>query len=336
MQQIERPIVFIDTVCPRPYDPHTLATEGLGGTEATVVRIAEGLGEKETVWVSQHKRTHTTMSKAIYKPLKTEMLQKTFKCKAFIILRNPTVAINIKKMHPDTPVFLWLHDIVNNDIIPYINDLSTLHIGVVVVSDYHKGNFIDHARRATWVSKWPKIARIYNPIDDSLMPDNTPIDPTKLVFFSSPHKGLGYTLEAFKGLTSVAPNMKLYVANPGYLEIKTPLPMGVTNLGVLSHKEAINHVRSSLCVFYPNFVFPETFGLVFAEANAVGTPVLTHYLGAAREVLGTAEQVMDVREMPSLVEKVLSWQKERPTVEGQTAFRLTNVLKSWNTMLGLR
>lgn len=50
-------IVFIDPKCPKPYDSEVLAARGLGGTEATVVRIARGLSARHTVWVLQHNRT---------------------------------------------------------------------------------------------------------------------------------------------------------------------------------------------------------------------------------------------------------------------------------------
>lgn len=51
-------VLFIDPCCPKPYDPQVLATESLGGTEATVIRVAEGLASKDhVVVVKQHNRT---------------------------------------------------------------------------------------------------------------------------------------------------------------------------------------------------------------------------------------------------------------------------------------
>lgn len=336
MVQIERAIIFVDTVCPKAYDPHTLATEGMGGTEATVTRVAEGLGETQTVWVMQHKRATTTMGKAVYKPLKNYILQKDYKAKAFIVLRHPAVAINLKKLHRDTPVFLWLHDVLDQSIAEYAHELGQLQVGIIVVSDWHKSNLVDKLKLATSVTKWPKIARVYNPIDDDLQPDNTVVDKNKLVFFSSPQKGLTYTLRMFGYLNRAVPETRLYIANPGYMQANLTLPEHVTDLGSLPHKEIIDHVRSSLCVFYPNFFYPETFGLVMAEANAVGTPVITHPIGAASEVLASPVQTMDVREVEPFLDRVVKWQTERPVVRGQDAFRLTNVLKSWYTLLGLR
>ena len=37
-------ILFFDPVCERPYDTETLRRQAMGGTEATVVRVADALG----------------------------------------------------------------------------------------------------------------------------------------------------------------------------------------------------------------------------------------------------------------------------------------------------
>jgi glycosyltransferase involved in cell wall biosynthesis len=65
-------------------------------------------------------------------------------------------------------------------------------------------------------------------------------------------------------------------------------------------------VRTALCTFFPNFVIPETFGLVFAESNAVGTPVLTHDCGSAVEVLGDRSQILPVTVADRAYEVLLS------------------------------
>jgi hypothetical protein len=40
---MKRTVLFIDSVCPKPYDTTTLGMSGQGGTESTVTKIAEGL-----------------------------------------------------------------------------------------------------------------------------------------------------------------------------------------------------------------------------------------------------------------------------------------------------
>ena len=135
---------------------------------------------------------------------------------------------------------------------------------------------------------------IYNPVDDDLQPDGSPIDDRKLVFLSSPNKGLKFTLDAFRAVRRAMPDMRLIVGNPGYKPGKVARLDGVEYLGPQPQQRIHAEARTALCTFFPNFVIPETFGLVFAESKALGTPVLTHDCGAALEVLGDPAQVLPV------------------------------------------
>jgi glycosyltransferase involved in cell wall biosynthesis len=105
-------------------------------------------------------------------------------------------------------------------------------------------------------------------------------------------------------------------------------------LGALPHNAVLKHVSNSFCVLYPNYVFPETFGLVFAEANAVGTPVLGHAIGAASEVLSDNEQLVDCKQIKNVVDRFEKWQREgRPKVEAREEFKIFNVVQNWLKLL---
>jgi glycosyltransferase involved in cell wall biosynthesis len=174
---------------------------------------------------------------------------------------------------------------------------------------------------------------IYNPIDNDLTPDSTPVDKNKIVFFSSPHKGLKRTLEVFKNFANFPElaDVKLYVANPGYFpdhELKD-IP-NVINLGSLSHPDVIREVRNALCVFHLNNVFPETFGLVHAESNAVGTPFLSARFGATAELADHPAEFIDVSDNKAIIDRIIQWKTvDRPRVRGGPQFRLKNVLRDW-------
>jgi hypothetical protein len=135
---------------------------------------------------------------------------------------------------------------------------------------------------------------IYNPIDYACMPKSTQVDDRKLVFFSSPNKGLKFTLDAFAQLRRRMPDLRLVVGNPGYKRWALPSMAGVQFIGPQPQRTIHEEVSSALCTFVPNFVLPETFGLVFAESKALGTPVLTHDCGAAAEVIADPAQVIPV------------------------------------------
>jgi len=88
------------------------------------------------------------------------------------------------------------------------------------------------------------------------------------------------------------PDLRLVVGNPGYKSGCDARRAGVELLGPQPQARIHAEARSALCTFVPNFVIPETFGLVFAESHALGTPVLTHDCGAALEVVGDPRQVL--------------------------------------------
>jgi glycosyltransferase involved in cell wall biosynthesis len=177
------------------------------------------------------------------------------------------------------------------------------------------------------------ISVLYNPIDDDLKPDTTAWQPEKLLFMSSPQKGLPYTLKHFEQLRQHFPEYQLFVSNPGYNHTTIALPEQVHFLGTLAHHQVIQHLRESFCVFYPQPERLETFGLVYAEANAVGTPVLAHDGGAASEVLSTSQQLVNGHHFSTVLNKIHEWRAQRPVVQAQEQFRLAQVTAAWLGLL---
>jgi glycosyltransferase involved in cell wall biosynthesis len=92
-------------------------------------------------------------------------------------------------------------------------------------------------------------------------------------------------------------------------------------------------LRSGPSVYSPRL--PETFGLIFAEANSVGCPVLAHDHGAAAEVLGTRSgQLVVCRDDQAVVDTLRAWREGgRPRVELNREFELERVLNRWEEML---
>ena len=181
-------------------------------------------------------------------------------------------------------------------------------------------------------------AFVYNPIGDELVPDDTPVDPEKLIFFSSPHKGLANTLRAFARLRQSPglAGMRLVVANPGYHPDQDVAGLdGVSSLGSLSHSDVIREVRSAFAALHLNDVCPETFGLVNAEANAVGVPVIATPLGATAEICGNDEQLVAANDDDALIARLLHWRQHgRPRVYARPEFRQAAVTESWLRLFG--
>ena len=325
-------ILFLDPVCQRPYDTRTLATQASGGTEASLTRIADALD----AFVMQHNRAEAWGRYLPMQPVAGV---------AHVIINRDSRALSLaRRLFPAARVYLW----------PRTVSAET------VASSRRAWASCNAAGLAGTV---PALT-IYNPIDEALAPDDTPLDASKLVFFSSPNKGLDFTLDAFAALHERMPDLRLLVGNPGYKADRDTRLRGVEFLGALPQRAMHQQVRGALCTFFPNFVIPETFGLVFAESHALGTPVLTVDCGAALEVLGDRDEVLPLKRSYRIYERAVgslppalrraparlaaraglfdafagriqAWRAgARPQVAPDPRFRLGSVVARWRSLLG--
>jgi len=316
-------IVFFDPCCPKPYDSHTLETGGLGGTEATVVRIAEALArEGVESYVVQHNRTAKSEAiggRAVYvSPGSAANMRRP---DAVVVLRDPEALLPARRQFPEARLYLWLHDFGSAEFVQAIlKHCKDTNAEPIAVSRWHASHISEDEESNKLLR--PRV--IYNPIDDTLPSAASAFDKNRLVFFSSPKKGLAQTLQLFEQARArINPAFKLFLMNPGYDK---------PTLAAYPHAKAIGHVRGALCVFFPNTAIPETFGLVFAEANAVGTPVLTVDIGAAREVLYDSAEVCS--RLDEVLPRLEGWYKgARPTVKHKPEFLTSNVVRSWLALL---
>jgi glycosyltransferase involved in cell wall biosynthesis len=281
-------IVIVDPETYKPYSLENLSGGGLGGTEATVVRLAEAIDAT----VLQHNRVANVG--------RYRQMNSGEDPSHIIVVRDTLQAVQQAEMHPTARTYLWLHDLAGPDtprgktLRECASRLTQHRITLVCVSDFQAADISKNFLGLLSADR-PSITRIYNPVVvGNQAGSGSGFDPNKLVFFSSRQKGLDYTLYVFSYLHSRNRSLRLYLANPGYYAGQEDEIPGVVNLGSLPHARIVEHVRSSLCTFYPNYTFPETFGLVMAESNAVGTPVLAHPIGAAREILRGDGQLIAV------------------------------------------
>lgn len=330
-QEIARARVAIADPCSAAgYELANLGTRGLGGTEATVLRVAAALGSRFQITQYQQGRSHRHLSEAgTLRPLRE--LDDAQNLAALIVINRWKVAIKLRKQYPETPIFLWLHVYPGRHNRRMGMALKAADISVICVSNTHARELAGFLG----AKDVPPIRVIYNPLDDTLQPDATRRVPDRLLFASSPHKGLAEVFEQFAALRRDIPNLTLAVADPGYLRWDTgPVPEGVVFLGTLSHGALIRQMRRALCLFYPQTTFAETFGLVLAEANAVGTPVLVHDgLGANTQIVADATQRVDGRDPAQIRARIQAWRRAPPQVTAHPAFRLSRVVEDWVQLL---
>lgn len=333
-----RRVLFVDPVATRQYDERDLAHGALGGTEATVVRVAEALSVDHAVVVAQGSREwcRTGPGGVVYSPYrhKSGFLDHS-PIDAVVVVRAHKVLPRLRRHFPDAAMYLWMHCNPGRRLRTLARTCVDTDTTLVAVSDYHLDAMLRfYAVHDPVSASRLHATRIYNPVAPGLRPDGTAWDRNKLLFLSSPHKGLEQVLDVFGMLKRRCAAIRLCIANPGYLNWKVPRTEGVFTLGTLRHDEAVNHLRDSLCLFYPQSTFEETFGLVFAEANAVGTPVLAHPLGAAAEVLNDAAQLCDCNDMTEVCNRVLRWRDGmRPVPASPKRFELPEIMADWEQLL---
>jgi len=214
---MQKPLLIIDPNCPVAYDPYLLEKYTLGGVEATVIRVAEKLGETLPVVVAQHNRRRQTLTKNVtYAPLNS----RTYfdKWHGVIVIRNIGFALNILPLlvMKYVPIWVWNHDLQTQLHYIHFKAANALGVGSVYVSDFQRQQILDFCAADQFEPNQKFIKRIYNPLDDGLLPDKTPVDSHKLLFASSAHKGLQETIEVFTALYAKDPRFHLVVTDPGY------------------------------------------------------------------------------------------------------------------------
>lgn len=335
-------ILFYDVATPVAYTPETLQERGLGGTEATIIRIAHSLKNYHQIYIAQHCRA--TKENGIYDDVEYISLETANQLQpdVVILLREYQWIKPIGELFPHAKYYFWIHNFPPKDFYITLKDLIKYECEIIAVSHFHKQIIINRLKTPWYklffsdVKPFSRISVIYNPINDALMPDKTEFNRNQMLFMSSPHKGLAQSLSHFVKLEKQFPELQLLICNPGNWDASISIPKNAFVLGKIPHHQVIEHLRRSLCVFYPQTKRAETFGLVYAEANAVGTPVLAHDVGAAKEVLSDTKQLVNGNNFKEIAAKIAEWREQRPLIKAKEEFRLKNITKEWLDLLNNR
>ena len=323
-------LTILDPNAPKPYttDPASLA--GLGGTEMTVASVARALARDARIEIRQKAREIAALDDGIrFLPMGWK---ETIAADAIIVINSWKAAVACRSANPDARIYLWVHNVPGRHNRKMGRALRRAGVEIICVSNSHARNLAEFLG-----DEAPAIGHIYNPVPDELAPRGLTHDPDLLIFASAPHKGLREVYRAFSTLRTTLPSLRLAVANPGYMAWDAgPVPNGVEILGRKPKERLWRSMEQALCLFYPQTSFAETFGIVLAEANAVGCPVLVHKgLGANDEVPSSAEQVIDCTDPDLLLRTVRAWRERRPVVSVRPEFRLSAVADEWRRCLGL-
>lgn len=334
---MKKNIIFVDSTYPGSYDSSAIKSQALGGTEASVIRTAKILSKSYHVSVLQKFRDHITKENdsLTFAPLSNI---DEIEADVIVVLRKYPVALDLRKKFCDAAIYLWIHTYKSHEYVFKRSGLARSGIGVICNSLTHKkhtnrmlnGGFFGELATLFWSKV--SVSYCYNPIPRPEFIEHIK-DMNKLVFFSSPNKGLKQVLKCFQYVNEKMPDLRLFIANPGYKNEAHDEVNNTVILGSLPHKEMMKHVQQSLCVFYTQNSFAETFGLIYAEANAYNVPVMAHNIGSAQEVLHEANTLVDVNDYEQVTRVLQSWQKHYPKVSYNDKFSEENIFKQWQNLL---
>src|ERR1700674_326561 len=94
-------VLFYDPVCRQPYDTRTLRTQAMGGSEATLTRVADAL----EAFVIQHNRAEDWG--------RYRQPQRIPGITSVIVNRDSRALPLVRARYPDARAYLWLHDQLN-------------------------------------------------------------------------------------------------------------------------------------------------------------------------------------------------------------------------------
>lgn len=323
-------VSIIDAFCPRVYDDRSLYTEPMGGTESAVVLLAESLARYVQVEVIQHCRrhTHTSLQKVCYRGC-TSWRKEAAKGDrdTVIIINSPKLTGLWRRQDKQCQILLWRHNFLGNRHTQLLPLLGKHRATMVCVSRYQQQDCLRVQRSGDSIAGIEVIPNAVQVFPNAYVPR----DKDSLLFCSSPHKGLDEVVTRFREVRQLLPRLRLRICNPGYMNDAQLEEDGIKVLGALSRPELHAQMSASLCIFYPQSRFRETFGLVGAEANALGIPMLApNDLGALPETLNGEGQLLESLSTPMLVEQLRHWRKHgTPPVAGQSRFDPDNVADNW-------
>lgn len=341
-----RRLLFVDSQSEVAYDETSPGNpaHAIGGSEATLVRVACGLGMGFAVDVVQKARTVLHEGGGVRWHPWDALDRLAAQVDTIVVQRHDALALPLRRRNRRARIVLWLHDSIDLARAPAGTvraelralTFAALKVTRVCVSPFHAANFraaLDLGRLAPALFP-PDIHVICNPVIAHLPDPRPPLDRDKLVYCSAPTGRLPMVLDAFAAVRAAIPSMRLHVASPAYdVADAADAPEGVTFLGALSQARLHAELSDALCLFYPQWKVAEAFGLVFAEAHALGTPALAHDFGAAVDLLSPEER-LDARDLPAVVARIKAWRDgARPQVAANPAFALDAVLDQWRALL---
>lgn len=335
-------LLIIDPASSRPYRDTSLAHRPLDGIAASVLRVARTLTGRYQVVVAQAARSCWELGEdgVYYAPFSIDQAPLRGRIDRIICVEDETLLPLLRRRFGTAEILLWLHRFPGES----RRELARIAVGcrsrVVAPSDYQRWwmrNF--YLRHARGCGVRLEMARVYSPIDAPIAPGAATAswNPDKLLGIAETAAELDELLSIFSAVRRHLPELSLHVASTTEGTAPPPRGEGVVALGPLSRRRLRDELASSLCLFYPRDELRKSSGLIYAEAHAAGTPVLTDIEGAAPEIIGWGEQLCSAADPGAVARRLAAWRAgDRPLVRCRPQLGSNAVGRAWLNLLAPR
>jgi glycosyltransferase involved in cell wall biosynthesis len=294
-------IAFLPGSCV-PFDGTTLAHRPLGGTETAVIRLAESLsklGHKVYVFTTKE---NPPVSSPLYLPYR-----------ALPDLGVVDIAVAVRDLRPlfsgvtARARYFWTGDSYDQIQHLGLGDRRVMRIltSLLAVSNWQ-------ADRLCAISGFPrdKSYILRNGHSAELFTSEIERSPYRLIYSSTPYRGLSFLLPIFKELKTRIPEVELHIfsgmavydeTGGNSSEIERPYKVlyerlsntpGITLHGNVLQDQLAKELQRSRLMTYPN-TFEETSCIAAIEALAAGCPVVTSRRGALPETIAESGIFID-------------------------------------------
>ncbi|NOY53536.1 MAG: glycosyltransferase [Deltaproteobacteria bacterium] len=282
-----------------PFHPGTILTRGLGGSESALIHMARELARiGHSIHVFCNCDAPGTYDKVIY--------QNISELPAFFQLSRPDLFVSLRipqvlaEPIPAQLKWLWAEDSFDQPHIQCLMDPSLVRKidRVVTVSRWQAETYRRHFRindEKFYISR----NGFHSPFYEGPCTDER---PPRLVYSSTPFRGLDVLLNLFPEIRNAVPDAELYIYSSmavygvnreedekeyGELYRKAEQP-GVRLIGTVPQDRLAKELMQSALLAYPNH-FAETSCIAAIEAQAAGVPVVTTALGGLNETVRQGE-----------------------------------------------
>jgi glycosyltransferase involved in cell wall biosynthesis len=245
-------------------------------------------------------------------------------------------------------LILWVHDTPNDSLVDRsytsiaaakAEVLANPRLRFVANSQLCRKQLIDYFGPEIDVGRVTVIPNTVH-VDEFVKAPVT-VDLSRLVYASAWVKGIEGVITLYDYIFRNDPDFHLTLMNPGYdnmerykgllADMKRKYGSRVEVLGPQSRAEFSRVVAGSLCTMTARF--SETFGCVFAESLALGTPVVADVCsGAVREFAGE-EAIVDYGNPAAVLARVVALRAARPMVSLPAGYDAETVVAAWRALL---